>query len=148
MSAKRVSIVSLKMVKERSLLYSNRTIRSPHDGASLFREYLGEADREHFILMGLNTKNEPTLLHTVSIGTLNASLVCPREVMKAIILSNSASFMVCHNHPSGNPSPSPEDIEVTKRLQEVGNLLGTELLDHIVLGENGNYLSMKEKGYL
>ncbi|MFF3100946.1 JAB domain-containing protein [Viridibacillus arvi] len=145
--SKRVDIVRVQLVKEKSLLYSNRTVRSPQNGAELFREFLGEVDREHFLVMCLNTKNEPTHLNTVHIGSLNASIVHPREVIKPAILSNAASIMVCHNHPSGNCEPSPEDIEVTKRLQEVGEIVGIELLDHIILGE-GSYLSFREKGYM
>ncbi|OMC89227.1 DNA repair protein RadC [Viridibacillus sp. FSL H7-0596] len=145
--SKRVDIVRVQLVKERSLMYSNRKIKSPKDGAELFREFLGEVDREHFLVMCLNTKNEPTHLNTVHIGSLNASIVHPREVVKPAILSNAASIMVCHNHPSGNVEPSPEDIEVTKRLQEVGEIVGIELLDHIILGED-SYLSFREKGYL
>ncbi|ETT87155.1 JAB domain-containing protein [Viridibacillus sp. FSL R5-0477] len=97
--------------------------------------------------MCLNTKNEPTHLNTVHIGSLNASIVHPREVIKPAILTNAASIMVCHNHPCGNVDASPEDIEVTKRLQEVGEIVGIELLDHIILGED-SYLSFREKGYM
>lgn len=147
MSAKRVNIVSLKMVKEKSLLYCNRNVRSPRDGAELFREFLGEVDREHFLVMCLNTKNEPTHLNVCHIGSLNASIVHPREVLKPAILSNAASIMVCHNHPSGECTPSPEDIAVTERLKEAGVIIGIELLDHIILG-GGGFLSLKEKGYL
>lgn len=147
MSSKRVNIVSLKMVKEKSLLYSNRNVRSPQDGAELFREFLGEVDREHFLVMCLNTKNEPTHLNICHIGSLNASIVHPREVLKPAILSNAASIMVCHNHPSGECTPSPEDKVVTERLKEAGEIIGIQLLDHIILGE-GCFLSLKEKGYL
>lgn len=147
MISKRVDIVSLKMVKEKSLLYCNRRVRSPQDGAELFREFLGEVDREHFLVMCLNTKNEPTHLNVCHIGSLNASIVHPREVLKPAILSNAASIMVCHNHPSGECTPSPEDIEVTERLKKAGAIVGIELLDHIILG-GGGFLSLKEKGYL
>ena len=147
MSSKRVDIISLKMVKEKSLLYSNRNVRSPQDGAELFREFLGEVDREHFLVMCLNTKNEPTHLNICHIGSLNASIVHPREVLKPAILSNAASIMVCHNHPSGECTPSPEDIAVTERLKEAGVIIGIELLDHIILG-GGGFVSLKEKGYL
>ncbi|OMC81608.1 JAB domain-containing protein [Viridibacillus sp. FSL H8-0123] len=146
-ASKRVDIVHVQLVKETSLLYSNRKVRSPQNGAELFREFLGEVDREHFLVMCLNTKNEPTHLNTVHIGSLNASIVHPREVIKPAILSNAASIMVCHNHPSDNVEPSSEDIEVTKRLQEVGEIVGIELLNHIILGED-SYLSFRERGYM
>lgn len=145
--AKRVNIVSVKLVKESSMLYKQRRVRSPQDSYELFKEYLGEVDREHFVVMCLDTKNQPTNITTVHIGSLNASLVHPREVMKTAILSNSASIVCCHLHPSGDPTPSTEDIEVTKRLAEVDKILGIELLDHLVIGE-ASYVSMKEKGYL
>jgi DNA repair protein RadC len=145
--SKRVRIVSLKLVKESSLLYENRTIRSPKDGYDLIKQYLGDDDREHFVVVCLDTKNQPTSIHTCHIGSLNASIVHPREVFKSAILSNSASILVGHNHPSGNATPSKEDIEVTKRLVGASQLLGIELLDHIVLGDN-TFVSLKEKGYV
>lgn len=116
--AKRVEIVKVKLVREKSILYSDRMIRSPQDAADLFRQFLGdcEADREQFVVLCLNTKNQPTTIETVSVGTLNASLVHPRETFKTAILSNAAAIIACHNHPSGNPEPSPEDQELTKKL--------------------------------
>jgi len=115
--AKRVDIVSLRLVKETSLLYKDRAIRSPEDAYNLFKQFLGELDREYFVVMCLDVKNQPTAINVCHIGSLNASIVHPREVMKTAILSNSASILVMHNHPSGNPLESPEDIEVTKRLK-------------------------------
>lgn len=145
-SAKRVNIVSVKLVKEASILYKNRRIRSPQDSYELFRDYLGDVDREHFVVVCLDTKNQPTNISTVHIGSLNASIVHPREVMKTAILSNAASIICCHPHPSGDPTPSPEDIEVTERLVEVGRIVGIEVIDHIILGDD-RYVSLKEKGY-
>lgn len=143
--AKRIQVVGLRLVRESSsILYPGRKIRKPHDAADLFRQFLGEYDREVFSILCLNTKNEPTALHLVSTGTLNNTLIHPRETFKLAILSNSAAIIVCHNHPSGDPDPSPQDIELTKRLLDSGHLLGIDLLDHIILG-NGNFISMKEK---
>lgn len=146
-SAKRVNIINVKVVKESSFLYDNRYVRSPEDSYDIFKEYLEGIDREHFVVAALDTKNQPTFINTVHIGSLNASIVHPREVMKPAILSNAASIIVAHNHPSGDPSPSKEDIQVTKRLGEAGKMLGIELLDHIILGEN-SFISLKEKGYI
>lgn len=147
-ASKRVEIVSLRMVREKtSLLYPNRFIRSPKDAVDLFRKFIGDYDRESFCILCLNTKNEPTALHQVSCGTLNASLVHPRETYKLAILANAASIIGCHNHPSGDPTPSPEDIEITERIRDAGTLMGIELLDHIVLGE-GNFISLKEQGLM
>ncbi|MNW41012.1 hypothetical protein D3C74_181380 [compost metagenome] len=146
--AKRVQIVGLRMVREStSILYSGRMIRKPKDAADLFRQFIGDCDRESFCILCLNTKNEPTALHQVSTGTLNASLVHPRETFKLAILANSASIIACHNHPSGQPDPSSEDVGLTERLRDSGTLLGIELLDHIILGD-GTFVSMKERGLM
>lgn len=145
--AKRINIVSLKLVKESSMLYKERVIRSPEDGYRLMKHFLEELDREAFIVISLDTKNQPVSINICHVGSLNASIVHPREVMKSAILSNAASIMVGHNHPSGNSSPSREDIEVTKRLAEAGKIVGIELLDHIIVGDD-NFVSLKEKGYI
>ncbi|MFJ8065493.1 RadC family protein [Psychrobacillus sp. NPDC096426] len=145
--AKRVDIVSLRMVKESSLLYKDRSIRSPEDAYNLFKQFLGELDREYFVLMCLDVKNQPTVINVCHIGSLNASIVHPREIMKTAVLSNAASILVMHNHPSGRPKPSKEDIDVTKRLVEASRIIGIELIDHLVIGEN-SFVSLKEKGYL
>jgi DNA repair protein RadC len=144
--AKRVNIVRIQMVRETSLLYPARRVRMARDVVELFREFLQETDREQFFLLCLNTKNEPTAIHTVSIGSLDSSIVHPREVFKAAILANSASVIVAHNHPSGDPTPSREDIQVTQMLKEAGNLLGITVLDHIIVGSEGAYYSLKERG--
>ena len=145
--AKRVDIVSLKMVKEGSILYENRRITSPGAAAELVREFLEDCDREKFVVAYLNTRNEPTAIHTVSVGTVNSSLVHPREVMKGAILSNATSILLSHNHPSGsNVEPSNEDISITKRLVEAGKLIGIEVVDHIIIGGEGRYYSFKQEG--
>lgn len=145
--AKRVSIVSVKLVKESSLLYKERNIRSPKDAYTLMKHFLGDLDREAFIVISLDVKNSPVSINICHVGSLNSSIVHPREVMKTAILSNAASIMVGHNHPSGNCTPSTEDIEVTKRLLEAGKIIGIELLDHIIVG-NENFVSLKEKDYI
>lgn len=143
---KRVQVVRIQMVKERNEYYDFKAIRSPEDAYKILREFIGEADREMFVVACLNNKNEIANLSVVHMGSLNASIVHPREVFKTAILSNSASIICAHNHPSGHPEPSREDIEVTKRLAEAGKLLGIELLDHIIVGDE-KYYSMKEHGY-
>lgn len=145
--AKRVNIVSLKLVKESSILYKNRSIRSPEDGYHLFKQFLGDLDREYFVVMCLDTKNQPTAINICHIGSLNASIIHPREVMKSAILANSSSILVAHNHPSGMPEPSREDVEVTKRLAESGKIIGIEVVDHLIIGD-GEYVSLKERGCL
>ena len=145
--AKRINIVSIKMVKESSFLYQTRTISSPKDAYEMIKEQLEGLDREQFIIACLNTKNEPTNISVVSVGTLNKAIVHPREVFKTAILSNAASIMAFHNHPSGETTPSQQDIQVTNRLYEAGELLGIKLLDHLIIGD-GTFTSLKEKDYL
>ena len=145
--AKRINIVSIKMVKESSFLYQTRQILSPNDAYEMIKEKLEGLDREQFIIACLNTKNEPTNISVVSVGTLNKAIVHPREVFKTAILSNAASIMAFHNHPSGDTVPSQQDIQLTNRLYEAGELLGIKLLDHLIIGD-GTFTSLKEKGYL
>src|SRR5699024_11246254 len=127
--AKRVNIVRLQMVKKCSVLYKNRVIRSPEDGYELIKQFLGDVEREHFVVVYLDTKNQPTALNVCHIGSLNSSVVHPREIMKAAVLSNAAGIIVGHNHPSGDSEPSPEDINVTKRIAKAGEVMGISLLD-------------------
>ena len=145
--AKRINIVSIKMVKESSFQYLARQILSPNDAYEMIKEQLEGLDREQFIIACLNTKNEPTNISVVAVGTLNKAIVHPREVFKTAILSNAASIMAFHNHPSGETTPSQQDIQLTNRLYEAGELLGIKLLDHLIIGD-GTFTSLKEKGYL
>lgn len=102
---------------------------------------------EYFVCLYLNTKNQVLHKHTVFIGSLNSSIVHPREIFKEAFKRSAASFICVHNHPSGDPTPSREDIEVTQRLFECGKLIGIQLLDHLVIGDQ-KFVSLKEKGYL
>lgn len=146
--AKRINIVSIKMVRESSILYDVRNINSPTEAAELGRRFLDEADREELIVCCLDTKNQPISMSVVSIGSLNTSIVHPREVFKVAILSNAASIILYHNHPSGIADPSKEDISITHRLKEAGKIIGIELIDHIIIGSEGKYCSLKQKGIL
>ena len=138
---KRISIVSIKMVRESSVLYDIRKISSPNDVVELGKRFLQEEDREKLIVCCIDTKNQPTAINVVAIGTLNNSLVHPREVFKPAILSNSASIILFHNHPSGDPKPSNQDVEFTNKVEQASQILGIQLLDHIVIG-NTNYVSI------
>lgn len=148
MPAKRVNIVNVKLVREGTILYKNRKISCPNDAADLGREFLEDSDRERLIVCCLDTKNQINNISVASIGSLNSSIVHPREIFKVAILSNSASIIVLHNHPSGSIEPSKEDINITTRLKECGRILGIELNDHIVIGEGGTFCSLKERGIL
>ncbi len=146
--AKRVDIVSLKMVKESSRLYKPRQINTPQDAESLIRDFLADSDREKIVAICLDSKNQPNCITTVSIGTLTSSAAHPREIFKAAIASNSAGIILAHNHPSGDLSPSREDIKTTERLKEAGDLLGIDLLDHLIIGQDERYLSFREQGLM
>ncbi|HZG71041.1 MAG TPA: DNA repair protein RadC [Chondromyces sp.] len=148
--AKAVQIMAALELGRRisNLKYDDRyIIRSPEDGANYVMEEMRFLSQEHFVCLYLNTKNQVLHKQTVFIGSLNASIVHPREVFKEAFRRSAASIICAHNHPSGDPSPSREDIEVTKRLSECGKLIGIELLDHLIIGEK-KYVSLKEKGYL
>ena len=133
--AKRINIVSIKMVKESSFVCQTRQILSPSDAYEMIKDQLQDLDREQFIITCLNTKNEPTNISVVAVGTLNKAIVHPREVFKTAILSNAASIMAFHNHPSGDTMPSQQDLQLTQRLYEAGELLGIKLLDHLIIGD-------------
>lgn len=123
------------------------TIRSPQEAASYLMEVIGLDQQEKFYCLYLNTKNQIIYEKTVFMGSLNSSIVHPREVYKEALKWSAASIIVSHNHPSGDPSPSREDIEVTKRLIEAGEIIGIECLDHLIIGD-GRFCSLKEQGYI
>ncbi len=123
------------------------TITSPLDVKDLLMEEMRFLEKEHFKTILLNIKNHVISIEEISIGSLNSSIVHPREVFKPAIRRSSASVILVHNHPSGDPTPSREDVEVTARLVESGKILGINVLDHIVIGNN-SILSLKEKGLM
>lgn len=141
----RINFYTLKLVKESSTLYEVPVIKSPAEvyQAALQLLALHEEPEEHFCIFCLNTKNRIVGVHTISIGSLNASIVHPREVFKAAMLNNASAIICLHNHPSGDPEPSREDIETTKRLVKAGDILGIDVLDHIIIGD-GRYTSLRE----
>jgi len=122
-------------------------IRTPADGANYVMEEMRFLRQEHFVCLYLNSRNQVLHKQTIFIGSLNASIVHPREVFREALRRAAASIICLHNHPSGDPTPSREDIEVTKRLSQCGKMVGIDLLDHIIIGDK-KYVSMKEKGYL
>lgn len=119
----------------------------PEDVADLFLAEMSVLDREHFRAILLDTKNRIIGLRTVSIGSLNSSVVHAREVFKAAVAESAQAIVLVHNHPSGSPEPSPEDLAVTARLAEAGRILGIEVVDHVVLGSQG-FVSLRELGHL
>ena len=148
--AVRLSVLGLRVVKERSGNYDfeDKKISSPDKARDILEEVfeLSELAEEVFIIMCLDTKNKVTGLFKVSQGSLNSSIVHPREVFKRALMQNSNSIVLAHNHPSGDVTPSEEDISVTRRLQEAGDILGIKVLDHLIIGAGGRYKSFKEDG--
>jgi DNA repair protein RadC len=131
----------------RTALGEKVTIRTPQDVAGLMTEELRYLQKEHFVCLFLNTKNHVVAKETLSIGSLNSSIVHPREVFRAAIQRSCASIICVHNHPSGDPTPSREDIDITNRLAEAGSIIGIEVLDHIIIGDR-HYISLKEQGFM
>ncbi|MGG1312410.1 MULTISPECIES: RadC family protein [Cohnella] len=129
----------------RSRLPETVQITKPQDAADLLMEEMRHLREERFVCLFLNTKNQVIGRETLSVGSLNASIVHPREVFRAAIRRSSASILCAHNHPSGDPTPSAEDILLTRRLTEAGELIGIEVLDHLVIGDN-RFISLKETG--
>ncbi len=124
-----------------------RYVSGPEDVADLLMPEMAGLDREHFRAILLNTKNRILGVRTISIGSLNTSVVHAREVFKAAVSESAQAIVLVHNHPSGLPEPSGEDLLVTRRLAEAGRILGIEVLDHVVLGSQG-FVSMRELGHL
>lgn len=122
-------------------------IKSPVDVHNLLKDRLRHCDREYFQAVFLNTKHHVITVETVSVGSLNSSLVHPRELFRNSIKRSAAALIIVHNHPSGDPTPSTEDIEITRRLVEVGSIIGIQILDHIIIGEDC-FVSLKEQGYI
>ncbi|MCL4492823.1 MAG: DNA repair protein RadC [Nitrospirae bacterium] len=144
----RYTIPSYKVILVREASSNNDLIvSSPKQTEEVLYEYFKCLDREHFIVLMLDTKNKVIGINTVSVGTLNNSLIHPREVFKPAILSNAASIIVAHNHPSGDPSPSLDDKNITVKIRQAGDIIGIGVSDHIIVGEN-RYFSFVEKGLL
>ncbi|MDD4801810.1 MAG: DNA repair protein RadC [Syntrophomonas sp.] len=122
-------------------------IRSPLDVQKTLVQEMRVYDREHFVVLYLDRKGGLIVKEDISVGGLHSSIVHPREVFKTAVKRSAASIILAHNHPSGDPAPSREDIEITRRLVEAGHIMGIEVLDHVIIGENV-YCSLKEKGLL
>jgi DNA repair protein RadC len=138
----------LKVVRERRQGYGAlRRIRGAEDVYAAFRQRFETLDREMFAVVLLDGKNQVIGFNVVSVGSLTAALVHPREVFKPAILANAAAIILVHNHPSGDPEPSAEDRAITARLKEAGELLGIRVLDHVVIGD-GRHVSFADEQLL
>ena len=143
--ADKLEQVAIRMV-EQPPLYSKEPMNNPDAAIRVMNEFLSQMDRELFCIVNLQADLTPINMNIVSVGSLNEVLINPREIFKSAILSNAHSMMLIHNHPSGNLTPSTSDIQTTARMQELGELMGISLVDHIITGRDGNYYSFRDKG--
>lgn len=136
-----VQFVRIKMVRENQEQYSKygQKLLSAADVTMIARDYFKDSDREEVVVFCLDTKNKITAINQVSVGSLNQSIIHPREVFKAAILSNSNGIIMVHNHPSGDPDPSVEDDAITKKIYHASQLLGIPLLDHVIITDEKHF---------
>jgi DNA repair protein RadC len=139
-----INIVSVKLVRERNAIYGTKTITGPQDLASTVKRFLADTDREVFLTVNFSTANTINSIHIVSIGSLDRAIVHPREVFKAAILSNASSIALVHSHPSGSLNPSLEDIDITRKLVQCGEILNIKVIDHIIVADD-QHLSFAER---
>ena len=147
-AAKAATLLAAVEIARRLLLAEHEhrlQIKSPADAAQLLMLEMAHLDQEHLRTILLDTKNRVQTIHTVYIGNLNTSMVRPGEVFKEAVRRNSAALIVVHNHPSGDPTPSPEDVLVTREIVQAGQLLDVNVLDHLLIGQ-GSYISLRERG--
>ena len=139
----KIPIVRVSLVKDREVEYGSRKMSAPGEAVGCIRPLVESADREYVVACGVDSKNKPVYIEQVGIGTVNTCLLSAPELFKAALLSNAAGLFLFHNHPSGEPQPSQEDRDMTTRLKLSGELLGIRLIDHIVIGDEGQYYSFK-----
>ncbi len=149
-SGKAAQIVACFELARRLELFdisSKFKINSPEDVYRRLHPTMRESKKEHFVELCLDTKNQVIREDTISIGSLNANIVHPREVFRTALIQSAAHIIVAHNHPSGDPTPSREDIDITKKLVETGKIMGIDVLDHVIIGDCRHF-SMKEAGHI
>jgi len=143
-----IPVVRVALVRETTLNAVPRTVGRPADAASVFRELVGDRDRETFAVLMLDVKHRVLAAHIASIGALDHSIVEPREVFRAAVLAGAKAVILGHNHPSGDPTPSDADCQITGRLRQAGQLLGIRVLDHVIIANGGAWVSLAERGGL
>lgn len=136
-----VPIYRVSLVRDGSVTADKHSLTSTFGSAMVLMEFLEGTDREHFVVMMLDRRHKIIGINTVSVGTLDASVVHPREVFKPAVLCNASVIIIGHNHPSGDVSPSEHDNLCTERIKKAGNIMGIKLLDHIIIGDNCQYYS-------
>ncbi len=143
-----VPLYTTRLVRERTFTFPTRDqVRSPADAVAVLQEYFSDRDREEVVVVFLDSAHTLTGLHVASVGGLAASIVEPRQVFKAAVLANAAAVLLAHNHPSGNPEPSREDVAVTRQLVEAGKVMGIPVHDHLILTDHG-HTSLAERGLM
>lgn len=147
-----VPVMAVRLVREGRLSYDEAgrrpTIQTAGDAARVLRDLIGYHDREAFAVLCLSVRHQVIAAHIAGLGTLDSAPMHPREVFKVALLANAAAVILGHNHPSGNPEPSRDDRRITAKLQDAGRVLGIEVLDHIITGADGTFVSLRERGAL
>lgn len=141
-----IPLVRLHVVKEKNLPYGNLSVCNSEQVVKLANQIVEGVDREYVLVISCDSQNKPVAIEVIAIGTLTEAKIAGREVFKHAILNTAASIIFIHNHPSGNPVPSETDYLMTGKLQKAAELLDIQFLDHIVIGDEGRYYSMKENG--
>lgn len=144
---KTINVISLKLVKDKSIKYNFSYAKEPKKVVELVKGVIGDTDREYVVVLNLNTRLEPNSIEICGIGSLSEAMIHPREIFKSGIISNANSIVLVHTHPSGCVDPSPEDFLITKRIKSAGELLGIPLMDHLIIGDT-DYFSFAEHGEL
>lgn len=144
---KEADVVRVQLVREATFQYSGERLSSPERVVDVVGPQIADADREHLVALLVNARHALLAVHTVSIGTLDSSTAHPREVFKAAVLANAAGVVLVHNHPSGDPSPSQDDLAATQQLAEAGRILGIEVLDHVIIA-GSRWVSLRRMGVI
>jgi DNA repair protein RadC len=150
MKRAKLNVVRIQLVRDHAIKWEHEErYTAPRQIVDAIRIFLDDTDREHMLAILLDNKNRISSITEISVGSLNQSVVHPREVFKPAILANSAAVILAHNHPSGDASPSSEDIAITRRLKEAGDILGIKVMDHIIVGDGtDSYVSFSESGLM
>jgi DNA repair protein RadC len=144
----RIPIYKLSLMRDGALCAERKIVTRSQDLYPILREYYARHDREEMVVVLLDAKHRIIGINSVSVGSLTLSIVHPRETFKAAIVSNCAAIILAHNHPSGDPTPSQEDRALTKRLKDAGDIIGIPVLDHLVIGDDGRYVSFADQGWI
>ena len=140
-----IPLVRLCLVKEKEVPYRKTVLNTPEMVAEIVNTIVPRADREYVLVVSLDARKRPIGIEVVAVGKLNAVMVSPRDIFKHCIINSADSLVIAHNHPSGEPEPSEEDWNFTKKMKKVGEFLEIPVLDHVIVGEDGKYVSLQER---